>query len=235
MDYNVYLIAAAILIASIAALRTRLVFEIQGMSLLAFGSSRVGILIYSLIFLPGTILHELSHWLVAEILQVPTGKLEIFPDLDSGQSTEQKLGYVMTGKTDPFRSFLIGFAPFFTGVGTLMVLGYFLDRLWGVGAWWQVALVIYGLIVVSNSMIVSRADSRNWPIIAILLVIVVFSFSRLNISLPVSFYTSLTAILLRITQALGLTIGLNLAMIAVSYVVRRILERVTKKRIVIRR
>jgi hypothetical protein len=235
LDYKYLILLAAVLITSIAALRKRLVSELQGSSLLVFHNSQVGIVIYSILFLPGTIIHELSHWLVAEILQVPTGKMEIMPDFEKVEGGEQRLGFVMTGKTDPFRSFLIGFAPFVTGTLLLILLGYLLNMWWGVAPFWQVGLVIYGLIVVSNSMIVSRQDARNWPFVAIFTVLVIFVLVRLHVSLPESFFQVLTTVLVRINQALGLTIGLNLAMIAVSYGLRRILENVTKQKIVLRR
>lgn len=216
----------------IAAIRRRLVFEIQGASLILTGNPKVGVYLYSLFFLPGTILHELSHWLMAEILQVPTGKFEVLPDLEGSVKGEERLGYVMTGKTGPFRGFLIGFAPLFTGIMMLIILGYVLNNLWGTAPWWQLVLTVYGLIVVGNSMIVSGADRRNWPLIAILGAVVIVLFWRLDLSLSPELLTLFSQILIRINQALGLTIGLNLAMIVGSYAVRRGLERVTKKRIV---
>ncbi|KKU14396.1 MAG: hypothetical protein UX21_C0020G0001, partial [Microgenomates group bacterium GW2011_GWC2_45_8] len=53
-----------ILIVILSALRTRLVFELSGTSLLLFDTPRPGIILYSVLVLPGTVIHELSHWLV---------------------------------------------------------------------------------------------------------------------------------------------------------------------------
>lgn len=224
-------IAAAVMILVIAALRRRLVFELQGTSLLIFGNPRIGIFVYSLIFLPGTILHELSHWIVAEILQVPTGKLSVLPSLEADGQGEEKLGYVMTGRTGIIRGFLIGFAPMFTGIAVLVVLGYLLDTLWPAAPVWQMLLVIYGLVVVSNSMIVSGADRRHWPVAAVLFILTGLVIVYAGITVPVSVMQFASRALYRIDQILGLTIGLNLAMIIGSYVLRRILERVTNKRV----
>lgn len=234
MDSNLLLLSllAAVLIIVIAAVRRRLVFEIQAVSLIAVGNPKAGIYLYSLFFLPGTILHELSHWLVAEILQVPTGKFEVLPDLTASSQGEERLGYVMTARTGPFRGFLIGFAPLFTGISLLIILGYVLNNLWGTAPWWQIVLVIYGLIVISNSMLVSSADRRNWPLIAIIAILIISIFWYLGLSFSPNLSTLFSNILVRINQALGLTIGLNLAMIGGSYGLRRGLERLTKKRIV---
>lgn len=235
MDYKVLIAIAAILIVGIAALRRRLVFEIQAASLLVTHNKFIGLAIYSIIFWPGTILHELSHWLMAEILRVRTGKIELLPDIDISRNGEQRLGYVMTASTDPFRSFLIGFAPFFTGVSALILLGYFLDQLWGVGPWWQIILIIYGLVTIGNSMIVSREDRRNWPIIAILTILVWFILYRVGVTLPLQWIEAFNSALVRINQALGLTFSLNLGMIGISYAIRRGLEKVTKQKVSIRR
>lgn len=235
MDYRLLIIIAIILVVAIAATRTRVVYEIQGTSLLLFGSSRPGLLLYSLFFLPGTLLHELSHWLMAELLQVPTGKLTVLPDLTKSDQGENQLGFVMTGKAGPFRGFLIGFAPFLTGLLVLFLLGYFLNLLWGVAPWWQVALLIYSLIVVGNSMMVSREDRRSWPLIAILSLIIIFISWRLNLSLDLDLNRVISPVLTRLSQVLLLTIALNLGMIMLLYALRRVVEKITKKKVVLRR
>lgn len=235
MDYKLLIVIIAALLLLIAAVRSRLLLEIRGASLLVFGDSRTGIWLYSLLFLPGTVLHELSHWLMAEILQVPTGKLEIMPDLENIDGKESQLGYVMTGHTGPFKGFLIGFAPLMVGLVVLVILGSYLESIWGQAAFWHLALVMYGMIVVGNSMMVSSADRRNWPIIAILAVLMALLFWRLNLSIPLDLNLLFGPSLTRISQVLGLTIILNLGMILTAYSVRRMLEKITKKKLVMRR
>ncbi|KKU88954.1 MAG: putative membrane protein [Microgenomates group bacterium GW2011_GWF2_47_9] len=222
----------AVLVVLISALRRRLVYELQGTSLLSFGSAKGGTYIFALLTFPGTVLHELSHWLMAEILQVRTGEMQILPDAESMGQGEEKLGFVMTGRTDPIRGFLIGFAPFITGITALVILGYLLDTFWGSAPTWQIALIIYGLIVVGNSMIVSKADSRNWPFMAIITALIVGALIRSKVVLPTGFLLSLTQIMVRIDQVLGLTILLNLAMIGGFYLLRRSVEKITKQKIV---
>jgi len=214
-------------------MRTRLVYELSGTSLLLFGDTKPGIVFYSLLVLPGTIIHELSHWLVAEILQVRTGAITIFPDLenDEGGSTQQ-LGSVATARTDPFRGFLIGLAPFISGLAILAVLGRLLSLGWGSYPWWQLGLIIYGTMVIGNSMMISESDRRTWPIIIVFLVIIMI---MLTLYYPVVFMNKdslLSSVLTPINQVLGMTAGLNLVMIGGSYAIRRVVESVTKKKIV---
>lgn len=219
-----------ILIVILSGLRTRLVYEISGISLLLFGSTKPGLGLYSLVFLPGTIIHELSHWIVAEVLQVRTGEISIFPDSSTEDDT-QRLGSVATEKTDPFRSFLIGLAPFITGILILIILGQLLSQGWGIYLWWQLALIIYGIIVIGNSMMISSSDRRSWPFIVILFSLIGILISKYYPILITDNYPFFIKILTPLNIVLGVTAGLNLVMIVGSYLLRRLIEKMTKKRI----
>ncbi|HKC14513.1 MAG TPA: hypothetical protein VKC89_00935, partial [Patescibacteria group bacterium] len=50
----------------------------------------------SFLFLPGVIVHELSHYLLASLLFVPVGDIEFMPQRREG---ELKLGSVSIGQT----------------------------------------------------------------------------------------------------------------------------------------
>lgn len=71
----------------------------------------------ALLFLPGTFLHELSHFLMAKILFVKVVSFNIFP---KKVENEFRLGSVTTVKTDLVRGTLIGLAPFLVGAGILV-------------------------------------------------------------------------------------------------------------------
>lgn len=226
------LVIFIVLIIILSLMRSRLVYELAGTSLLMFGSTRPGVIFYSILFLPGTIIHELSHWIVAEVLQVRTGAITIFPDLDT-DSTEntQRLGSVATERTDPFRAFFIGLAPFVSGLAILVVLGRLLSLGWGVYIWWQLALIIYGIVVVGNSMMISESDRRTWPFIIIFLLIMIIFISTYYPTLFLGKDSLINGVLVPLNQVLGMTAGLNLVMIVGSYALRRLLEVMTKKRL----
>lgn len=219
-----------LLILMLSAMRTRLVFELSGTSLLLFGSTKPGIVLYSLIFLPGTIIHELSHWIVAEILRVRTGEITIFPDWQDSGNT-RRLGSVATERTDPFRGFLIGMAPFISGLFILIVLGQLLTTGWGVFLSWQLVLIVYGIIVIANSMMISEADRRTWPFIIIFLLLI---FTLILKYYPTLFdlqNTVFLGILSNLNKILGVTAGLNLVMIGGLYLIRQFVQKITKRRI----
>lgn len=220
-----------LLIVALSVLRTRLVYEISGTSLLIFGSTKPGLILYSTLFLPGTIIHELSHWLVAELLQVKTGTITIFPDLSEIGET-QRLGSVATAKSDPFRGFLIGLAPLITGIGILLILGNLLFIGWNDFLWWQLGLIVYGIIVVGNSMIISKEDRRTWPVIIVFTLLIIIVLYRLRTTLSPHLYLVTANILSKLNIVLGVTTAVNLVMISLSYLGRRIAEQATNRRII---
>lgn len=79
--------------------------------------TRLTIVFFQILFLPGVFLHELSHFLTAKLLRVPTGGFSVIPRaLPNGRL---QLGYVETAKSDILRDSLIGAAPLI--FGTLFV------------------------------------------------------------------------------------------------------------------
>ncbi|MCB0028590.1 MAG: hypothetical protein KDE28_11820, partial [Anaerolineales bacterium] len=53
--------------------------HLQGVALLLTGKVQLAVVVYALVLFPGVLLHELSHWLMATILFVRTGKVSLFP------------------------------------------------------------------------------------------------------------------------------------------------------------
>ena len=64
--------------------------------------------VLAILFLPGTFIHEVAHFLTALVLLVPVGQPEFLPEAIEGNKI--KLGSVPIAKTDPLRRFLIGIA-----------------------------------------------------------------------------------------------------------------------------
>lgn len=105
------------MLAPLILLQRLLHREIQAVFLILTRDPRITMGLFSMIFLPGVFLHELSHFLMAKILFIQTGKFSIFPrSLPDGRL---QLGYVETAKSDVVRDSLVGAAPLI--VGTLFV------------------------------------------------------------------------------------------------------------------
>jgi hypothetical protein len=87
--------------------------EIQAVFLITTRHEGVTIGLFSLIFFPGVFLHESSHFIVAKILGVKTGKFSLLPQaMPDGRL---QMGYVETVHTDVLRDSLVGLAPLVSG------------------------------------------------------------------------------------------------------------------------
>jgi len=162
--------------------------EIQAVFLILSRSPEFTIALFSLLFLPGVLLHELSHYLVAIVLGVPTPRFSLIPQvLPNGKL---QLGYVETARTDIVRDSLIGAAPLI--VGGLVVAFVALTRLsllplWDalragqVGAFWAAAAVLpqasdfplwfYLLFTISSTMLPSQSDRHAWLPLGLVIVV----------------------------------------------------------------
>jgi len=153
--------------------------EIQAVFLILTRDRRLTMGIFSLIFLPGVFLHELSHFFMARILRVPTGRFSILPQpLSDGRL---QLGYVETARSDVVRDSLIGAAPLIAGTLFVAYVSiYKLDMrvLWDVlrngqfDLFWMginalprakdFHLWFYLTFAVSSTMMPSRSDRHAW-------------------------------------------------------------------------
>ncbi|MBI4999739.1 hypothetical protein HZB97_03145 [Candidatus Gottesmanbacteria bacterium] len=138
-------------------------------SFLAFGTSKIGVYLYFLFFLPGVILHELSHLFTASILGVPSGKLKVFPT-----KTEQgwSLGQVSSAETDILRSSLIGLAPIVVGTASLLVI---VNLGLGIKDLAKNILLLYLLLAFTNTMFLSEEDRTSiWAFPSLLVILFLF-------------------------------------------------------------
>ncbi len=117
-------------------------------------SQNVVINALAVIFLPGTIIHELAHLLVAGIMLVPVGEISVLPEVEGNGV---KLGSVQIGKVDPFRLTIIGVAPVLVGMVLIFGILYFGQSSSHL-AWWQIALGLYLIFEISNTMFSSKKD-----------------------------------------------------------------------------
>lgn len=139
---------------------------------------------FAILFLPGTLIHELSHFLMATILLVPTGEISILPKLEQNKIN---MGHVEIGKTDLFRRFLIGVAPFLVGITVIFSTIYFLqDYLHDPIA---LLIIIFVMFEVGNTMFSSKRDWEGAWKVLIVFAAIIATFYILNISLHEYLFT----------------------------------------------
>lgn len=178
------LIWVAFMLVPLILLQRLLHREIQAVLLILTRDVRFTMGIFSMLFLPGVFLHELSHYLMAKILGVRTGNFSIFPQsLPDGRL---QLGYVETAKSDVLRDSLIGAAPLIVGTLFVAYVAIYrlemrvlwdvfrngqLDLFWlGIRALPQVRdfyVWFYFVFAVSSTMLPSQSDRHAWQALVI--------------------------------------------------------------------
>src|SRR5512143_2811466 len=177
-------------ILPLAFLQRLLHRELQACLLILSRSPEFTITLFSIIFLPGVLLHELSHYVIAVILGVQTARFSLVPQLLPNGRLQ--LGYVETVRSDIVRDSLIGAAPLIAGasvVAYLAVTRLDLLPLWDVlrnGQWgllWHgltllpraadFPLWFYLLFTVSSTMLPSQSDRHAWMPFGILIAVLV--------------------------------------------------------------
>ncbi len=131
-------------------------------------SHRVSVWFLSIIFLPGTLIHELAHLLFAGAMLVRVGDISLMPQIkDEGV----KLGHVEIEKTDPIRRSLIGFAPVFAGLGILIgMIFYANSQFFQKGEYpvWLILTLFYLMVVIGNTMFSSKKDMEGSLVVAVI-------------------------------------------------------------------
>ncbi len=177
--------------------------------------------ILAFIFLPGTFIHELAHFLMAHLLLVPVGKMELLPKQE-GESV--KLGSVSIGRCDPLRRLLIGIAPFLAGT-TIIIMTLFIaerESLWSIN--YMVLIILYILFEIGNSMFSSKKDLEGAIVVVGFVMIMTFVLYFLGVRVTIgelqrifndetlrAFYQGTIYLLFPLVLDLGLIIILTLS------------------------
>ena len=177
-QFNGLLLLLALLVPLLLLQRT-LHGEIQAVFLLISRDPVITIWLFSLIFFPGILLHETSHFLTAKVLGVPTGRFSLLPRaLPEGRL---QLGSVEVAQTDVVRDSIIGVAPLIAGglfIAYAAIYHMHLLTVWeflraGEARLFSEGLVLlprysdfwlwfYLVFVVSSTMMPSESDRHAW-------------------------------------------------------------------------
>jgi len=145
-----------------------------------FQSDFVVFSLISLLFLPGTIIHESAHFITALLLILPVKSMTVFPKWDEN---EIKLGEVLFIKKDFLRAILVGVAPVFFGIGILFSLFYF--HIYPANNIGLNIFYAYLIFSISANMFSSKQDLKDLLLIipVILLLIIIFYVFNIKINM----------------------------------------------------
>ena len=178
-----------------------------------FRSKTISMTILILLLFPGTVIHELAHLFVAEILRVRTGKLTLIPE--SLEEAEIRTGSVTIAHTDPFRRTLIGLAPVYVGIAVLVGLSSITIL---------PVLVFYGMFAVSNSMFSSQEDMKG--VIPFMITVALFVatgyVAGFRLGLTEELLAGLHPVIDSLVRSLGMVLAVNLVTLAATSLLLRL-------------
>jgi hypothetical protein len=218
--------------------------EVQTIFLLLTRRSDLSITLFAVLFFPGVLLHEGSHYLAAKLLRVRTGRFSIIPHPLPGGRLQ--MGYVETAASDWVRDTLIGAAPLITG--GLFVAYAGLQRLGLLEVWqaydlggWEAALAMipqitaqsdfwlwfYLTLVVSSTMLPSASDRRAWmPLGLVILALLGASLlAGAGPWLEQNLAPLLSTLFLSVAVVFGISAGMHLLFVLPLWFLRSLLAR----------
>jgi hypothetical protein len=220
--------------------------EIQAVMLIATRSAGVTQVLFALVFFPGVLMHELSHFMSAVILGVHTGKFSLIPQAQP--NGKLRLGYVETSSGGFVRDALIGAAPLVSGSAFVAAVAIHFLRL--LPLWdairlhdWDVFLGLlkavpaspdfwlwfYLVFTISSTMLPSQSDRHAWLPLGLLMVglmgvaVLAGAGTWMLTNLAPGFNQFLGAL----AMIFGLSGGLHILLIIPLFLVHQILSRMT--------
>jgi len=233
-----------LLLVPVIYLQRYLQREIQAIFLLITRQPEISMALFSLLFLPGVLLHETSHFLMAHLLGVRTGRFSIIPKKHEGGRLQ--LGYVETASSDFFRDALIGVAPLVMGGIFVALVGVYrlgLNTVWGSLIQGQMSTInlsiksmfdrpdfwlwFYLTFAVGSTMMPSTSDRRAWLPLIFVLVILLVSILLIGVGpwLLSRFGNAFKAALDAITMVFGITVMIHLILLPPMWILRKIISR----------
>ena len=223
------LVALVVTLLALFWLKRRITNSLQELSMRLVDDPDVALIVYFVIVLPGVVVHELSHWLMAKLLGVRVSR-PAFGPVRKGRSKRVSLGSVRVSKVDPVRASLIGVAPLLGGSAVILLIGNLVLRVGDfaaavagqgaggvlealgemaqVGDFW---LWLYLIFAVSNAMLPSESDMAAVRPVLIFLgivsaVVLVFSGVR---GISPGLVDGVNAIAGYLATAFGLTLAVD--------------------------
>lgn len=182
-----------------------------------FKNYHLALAIITLILLPGTLVHELSHFIMALVLLLPVKSMSLFPVFEAN---EIKLGEVRFEKRDALRSGIVGIAPFVVGILMLTAIFYF--RIFPGQDLILNFLMAYLIFSISSNMFSSRQDLKDAIFIIPLIVVGMAIFYLFDIKLDM---TLVNAIMKEANYYLFLVLAINFG----AFVLFRVFNSFSKK------
>lgn len=184
-------------------------------------NEKTAYILLSIIYFPGTILHELSHFITALSTGLKVRTINVFPQFIENNIL---LGEVTFEKKDFVRSIMVGVAPFFYGLGFFFLLAEF--NLFPNSDWFLNLLFGYLVFAISSTMFSSKQDLKELGKLIPLIIVVVGLFYVFDVKVETLEFLNLSPLFLQtINLYLVVSILVNVLFIILSRFVMIILRK----------
>jgi hypothetical protein len=217
--------------------------HLQGLILILTRSAHAASVAYDLLVLPGVIVHEAAHIVVAVLLRVRVLRADLFRFRRGGDARQ---GEVIVERADPVRMSLIGAAPLLAGVALLLLLLRLMDvepagsltaALDALRHLSRAPLNLLGLYLIwaiANTMFPSAADRAAWWVIGAIFSVggTLLLLTGYRVTLPDSMQTHVLLTVERLTAGLLPVLLLDLGLLVVLVCLEWLAMRLTRRRLV---
>jgi hypothetical protein len=243
------------LLAFLAAFGALLALEryahrvLQEIALLVTGHADAAVFLYSIPLLPGVALHELSHAMMAHLLGVRVRSVTLQPERQRGGTV--RLGAVEVLRSDSLRASLIGAAPLLSGMIALGLIGWFafnascltqalesgdlgavVNQLLATTRAADALVWFYIIFTVANSMMPSASDTQSWPPVLGVLALVGAAALLVGGTDFIQTVKPTVQFTLRwLAAALAITAFVDVLVVVILWLLARLIERATNRKI----
>ena len=236
----------AALLVPLLLLKRWLNRHMQGLGLLLTKDPQKAILLQYLALLPGIVLHEVSHFVAAEMVGVQTKGFSLRPKATRGGNV--RLGAVVVRQSDPIRESWIGLAPLLSGTATILLLARWRLGIGPLPSLHPEALVqnlftylrapdawlwLYLIFAISNAMLPSESDRQQWgPVLLFLALItgLVYALGLVH-QIPSELQAYALTGVGYLAYAFGLTIGVDVLFAGLIFLLEKLAERFLQRRV----
>lgn len=209
----------------------------------------LAVYLFQILLLPGVVLHEFSHLLVAKLLRVRIRRISLQPQV---QGQKIQMGAIVLDKPDSVRGLLIGLAPLVLGSVAIVLIGHhifdvdqvieaasgnddrsFIDAVRAAFAVNDAWIWLYLIFSISNAMLPSESDRESiWPMVSFAAIIVVLVvLAGWGPELAASLGQPLEAALSLLLLAFGITLSVDLIFVGLISLLKASISAVTGRRL----
>lgn len=187
--------------------------------LLRLFPKKVAYSLVAVLFFPGTVVHEVAHFLMATILFMRVQDMKLLPEW---QGNNLKLGSVLYEKQDALRGIIVGTAPIIAGLFIFLLLAN-----WNIHTRNSVAdhlIFFYVVFVISTTMFSSKQDLADLMYVLpfiLLLCIVLYVLDVPVIAFVQESVNNMSTSLAKINQYLLYSVGVHVMLITLFKLVKK--------------